>query len=55
VIDASITKYKKSQLEDKLDILGRLTVYTKQLDAIMYDDTSTGHYIEDFITAHIQK
>jgi pyruvate,water dikinase len=55
VIDASITKYKKSQLEDKLDILGRLTVYTKQLDAIMYDDASTGHYIEDFITAHIQK
>jgi pyruvate,water dikinase len=55
MIDAIITKYKKSQLEEKLEILGRLTVYTKQLDAIMHDDTSTEQYMEDFIREHFKQ
>lgn len=54
VIDAIITKYKRSHLEEKLEILGRLTVYTKQLDAIMYDDASTELYMEEFIKEHIE-
>lgn len=54
VIDAIITKYKRSHLEEKLKILGRLTVYTKQLDAIMYDDASTELYMEEFIKEHIE-
>lgn len=54
VIDAIITKYKKSHLEEKLEILGRLTVYTKQMDAIMYDDASTDLYTEEFIKEHLK-
>jgi len=54
VIDAVITKHKKPQIEEKLGILGRLTVYTKQLDAVMHDDTSTELYIEDFIREHLK-
>ena len=54
VIDAIITKYKKSHLEEKLEILGRLTVYTKQMDAIMYDDASTELYMEEFIKEHLK-
>ncbi len=54
VIDAIITKYKESHLKEKLEILGRLTVYTKQLDAIMYDDASTELYMEEFIKEHIE-
>ena len=54
VIDAIITKYKESHLKEKLKILGRLTVYTKQLDAIMYDDASTELYMEEFIKEHIE-
>jgi pyruvate,water dikinase len=54
VIDAIITKYKKSALEEKLEILGRLTVYTKQMDAIMYDDASTELYMEEFIKEHLK-
>lgn len=53
VIDAIITKYKKSHLEEKLEILGRLTVYTKQMDAIMYDDASTELYMEEFVKGHV--
>lgn len=54
VIDAIITKYKKPHLEEKLEILGRLTVYTKQIDAIMYDDASTELYMEEFIKEHVE-
>lgn len=54
VIDAIITKYKESHLKEKLKILGRLTVYTKQLDASMYDDASTELYMEEFIKEHIE-
>ncbi len=54
IIDAVITKYKKSHLEEKLEILGRLTVYTKQMDAIMYDDASTELYMEEFIKEHVE-
>ncbi len=53
IIDAMITKDKRSHLEEKLEILGRLTVYTKQLDALMYDDKSTDSYMEDFLRSHL--
>ena len=48
-----ITKHKKSQLEEKLEILGRLTVYTKQLDVLLHEDASTESYMEEFIRDHL--
>lgn len=53
IIDAIITKYRRTQLEEKLDILGKLTVYTKQLDAIMYDDRTAEMHLEEFIQEYI--
>src|SRR4030043_195127 len=53
VIDAMLTKDKQSHLEEQLEVLGRLTVYTKQLDALMYDDKSTESYMEDFLKSHL--
>jgi pyruvate,water dikinase len=53
VIDAMITKDKQSHLEEKLEVLGRLTVYTKQLDALMHDDKSTESYREDFLRSYL--
>jgi pyruvate,water dikinase len=52
VINASLTKYNDTDIEKKLEILGKLTVYTRQLDLIMYNDALTDQYIEEFITAH---
>jgi len=55
VIDAMITKYKKPTIEKKLEILGKFTPYTKQLDMVMYDDAITDFYIEEFVRQHISK
>jgi len=52
VISASVTKYKKAMIEKILETLGRLTVYTKQLDMVMYNDSITDWYIEEFIKTH---
>jgi pyruvate,water dikinase len=53
VIEASLTKYKKPTIEKILEIMGKLTVYTKQLDMVMYNDAITEHYIEEFCKEHI--
>ncbi|MEW6003668.1 MAG: PEP-utilizing enzyme, partial [Nitrospirota bacterium] len=38
MLNARITRYHRSTIEEKLSILGRLTIYTKQLDMIMFSD-----------------
>ena len=53
IIDAMITKDKQSHLEEKLEVLGRLTVYTKQLDAIMHDDKSVEWHLEEFVRKYL--
>lgn len=49
IVHAVITKDARSSLEEKLEILGKLTVYTKQLDAVMYDDSAAELHLEEFI------
>jgi pyruvate,water dikinase len=53
VIDATLTKYKKPDIERKLEAMGKLTVYTKQLDMVMYNDAITESFIEDFCEEHV--
>ena len=55
VMHAMLTKYKQSTIEDKLAVMGKLTVYTKQLDMVMYNDAVTDMFIEDFIRDHMKK
>ena len=54
IVDAVLTKYKSAQLERKLEILGRMTVYTKQMDAILFDDASVEKYFEQFVIEHLE-
>jgi len=54
VIDAILTKYKQTTIEEKLEVMGKLTAYTKQLDMVMYNDAVTDMYIEQFIKEHIK-
>jgi pyruvate,water dikinase len=53
VIKASLTKYKKETIEQKLEIMGKMTVYTKQLDMVMYNDAITDSYIAEFCSSYI--
>jgi pyruvate,water dikinase len=54
VMNAILTKYKQSTIEDKLVVMGKLTAYTKQLDMAMFNDAVTDMYIEQFIKEHIR-
>src|SRR4030066_2224056 len=54
VIDANLMKYKKSAIEKRLEVLGKLTTYTKKLDMVMYNEAITDMYIGDFVKAHIK-
>jgi pyruvate,water dikinase len=54
VMDAILTKYKASTIEEKLEVMGKLTAYTKQLDMVMYNDAVTDMYIDQFIKEHIR-
>ncbi len=55
VVNASLMKYRKDQIEKTLEVMGKFTVYTKQLDMVMYNDAITDFYIEDFCKMHIKK
>jgi pyruvate,water dikinase len=48
-VDAILTKYGQSDIQRLLKIMGKFTVYTKQLDMAMFNDDVTDMFIEDFI------
>ncbi|MCX7793434.1 MAG: PEP-utilizing enzyme [Thermodesulfovibrionales bacterium] len=54
IVDAVITKYRQKAIEERLQILGKLTVYTKQLDMVMYNDAITDLYIEEFVNEYLK-
>ncbi|MEW6586794.1 MAG: hypothetical protein AB1442_14460, partial [Nitrospirota bacterium] len=54
VINAIVTKYKSSDLGRKLEILGKMTAYTKQLDAILSDETSADFHLQEFVRVHME-
>ncbi|MGQ9571010.1 MAG: PEP/pyruvate-binding domain-containing protein [Thermodesulfovibrionales bacterium] len=53
LIDAILTKYKQSTIENMLIVLGKLTAFTKQLDMVMFNDAITDMYTEDFLKEHV--
>lgn len=54
ILNARITKYKSSDLEKKLEILGKMTAYTKQLDAMLSDEESADFYLQEFVKEHME-
>ncbi len=53
VLDGKIAKYKRSDMERRLDILGRLTVFTKNLDVVLYNKAITEQHIQNFLKEHV--
>jgi len=53
VIDATIFQQDKPAIEKKLEVLGKLTAYTKQQDMAMYNDAIADFYIKEFLNQHL--
>ena len=53
VFDAANTNVNKDTLGQKLEILGKLTAYTKQQDMAMYNDAVTDFYLKEFLDHHM--
>ena len=49
MLNARINRCQRSTIEEKLSILGRLAVYTKQLDMIMFSDAFVDCYLQEFM------
>ncbi len=54
VVRAELLKYRRPALEARLEVMGRLTAYTKQLDMTLFNDPITDWYIEEFISEHVE-
>jgi pyruvate,water dikinase len=55
VVNAMLTKYRLVDMETRLEIMGRLTVYTKQLDMAMFNDAVTDMFVDDFARDYMKK
>ena len=54
VLAAALPKFGLSDMLKRLEIMGKLTAYTKQLDMAMYNDAVTDLFIEEFIGDHVK-
>jgi len=48
-VDAQLKKFPKSYIESRLDILGRLLIFTRQLDMLMASDDSVEWVAQSFL------
>ena len=55
LIEARLSKYPPEQMSQRLFLLGKLTLYTKQLDMVLFSDSIVTWYIKDFVQEHVGK
>jgi pyruvate,water dikinase len=51
-IDARVAKYPLQDMARRLELLGKLTVYTKQLDMVLFSEGIADWYVKDFLREH---
>ena len=52
-ITARIDGFDAPVLEEKLELLGRLMMVSKQLDMVMLSEDAVEQYYQDFLSHHI--
>ncbi|MEW6657918.1 MAG: PEP/pyruvate-binding domain-containing protein [Thermodesulfobacteriota bacterium] len=52
-IEARLAKYPPEQMIQRLVLFGKLTLYTKQLDMVLFSEGIADWYIKDFIREHV--
>lgn len=53
LIEARLAKYPPEEMARRLTLLGKLTVYTKQLDMVLFSEGIVDWYIKDFLQEHV--
>ncbi len=53
-IEARLAKYPLEQMTQRLALFGKLTLYTKQLDMVLFSEGIVDWYIKDFIREHVR-
>lgn len=53
VINATLAKYEIAHIEKALEVIGKLTAYTKQLDMALFNDAIVDNFIKEFIQEHM--
>jgi pyruvate,water dikinase len=48
-VDARLQKYERSIIEDKLDLIGRLLIFTRQMDMLMTSEISVEAVAQNFL------
>ncbi|MFZ5447182.1 MAG: PEP/pyruvate-binding domain-containing protein [Thermodesulfobacteriota bacterium] len=48
-VDARLQKYEKAVIEDKLDLIGRLLIFTRQMDMLMTSEISVEAVAKNFL------
>ena len=54
LIEARLAKYPPAEMARRLALLGKLTVYTKQLDMVLFSEGIVDWYIKDFLQEHVR-
>lgn len=52
-IEARISKYSAAQMAQRLILFGKLTLYTKQLDMVLFSEGIVDWYIKDFLREYV--
>lgn len=53
LLEARLAKYPPAQMAQRLVLLGKLTLYTKQLDMVLFSEGIVDWYIKDFLQEHV--
>ena len=53
LIEARVAKYPQEEMARRLVLLGKLTLYTKQLDMVLFSEGIVDWYIKDFLREHV--
>jgi len=54
LIEARLAKYSLENMSQRLVWLGKLTLYTKQLDMVLFSESIVDWYIKDFLRDHVE-
>jgi pyruvate,water dikinase len=51
-VDARLQKYPRQEIEEKLDMLGRLLIFTRQMDMLMVSEASVIAVAKNFLAGN---